>query len=766
MVTAFNLARRKVTAARSALAEAITDTEKAKHQAIIDEFLPHAIQGEYSIEHRCDYRCWNAVGFICKCPCSGVNHGKGSQRRQERKNVKVQRPEPSPKASVLQESVLPQLRPENCQQLAQPAYSDHPFQETPVQARVWDTTQEIADGNPIQLREIPVSSVREDCSKYVDTSSPTILPQRSKMVEIAEEPVSKDFPSWRPGQKEVVGEIVNMPFGTAVSLDAPTGLGKSLTLVEAAKALRATNPTYRAVFLTGTKTLQDQYTGDFPDLVDFRGKGNYSCPLLDRAGLPDEGPRPCNSGWYQILHPMEEAPAEEGRCPVREARECPYYKQRDKFLAPGSITVTNYANYLVLKGMQKTHPDLLGCDEGHNIPQVIEGLSSIAFTPAVMKVLFEESLSLEEKVIPQDYLTFQDSQQSDLWDDWYPLFQKLGSYIGDEIDEYKARPRREWEREDLRRWSRLEDILGKTSTGCRFGGMLPAFEKDAESRRKKNKAEWTGHWTFAPILPGVQAPNLLYGDSAKVLVMSATLPKHMMGLIGLSANKDPEGNQREAKYIAMPPIFPPENSPITYGYPEVLPLVAEFTSNKEKDPEECRKWVANAVDAPLELARERGLRALVIVSSHNQVKIIQRYSLYSRSGKAFFHIWDGPNHTKKMVLERFKAHQGWGVLVAATDIAEGYSFAGDEVKCTIVAKLPLVWPTRTPMYAARSAIIKDYCAQEMALWLCQAVGRGTRTPEDTNLIILTDNRKQQWVGQVERFLSPHVRRQLTTDFPD
>ena len=579
-------------------------------------------------------------------------------------------------------------------------------------------------------------------------------------------PRSPGFTSWRPKQRESVGYIVEMPAGEAVALDAPTGTGKSLTVVEAALALREQNSEARSVILTGTKTLQDQYTTDFPDLLDFRGKGNYPCPLLESVGLEDEGPRPCNSGWLLLTDPEADPEDEDGVCPVRKVGECPYYRKRREFLEPGSITITNYANYLAIKPIQKKEPEFLACDEGHNIPSMIEGLSSLAMTEFQLKRIFEESVVLpkNERTVPELFGAFLDPKQSDQWDDWLPIFQKLLSFLSDEMNWYSQQDRRDLERPALRRWSAISDIHSKADMAGRFGGMLPAFEKDAVSRREKDPAKWTGHWTFAPILPGVQAPHLLYGQSDRVLVMSATLPKHVLPQIGLSRplREGSDARVRAAEYVSMPSLFPVENSPICYGYPQALPLTAEFTAKDERNPDAVRKWVDNAVDAPLRYAKAEGLRCLVIVSSHNQVRLIQENSRMAR--ELFFHIWQ-PGKDKADVLADFQAKEGWAGLVAATDIAEGYSFAGDQVRCTILAKLPLVWPTRTPMYAARSAIIKDYCSQEMALWLAQAVGRGTRSATDTNLVIITDNRKQGWVGQVERFLPPHVQKQLTTKFP-
>lgn len=40
-------------------------------------FSLHRIEGTYSKDHKCDSRCLNAKGRVCKCSCGGLNHGRG-----------------------------------------------------------------------------------------------------------------------------------------------------------------------------------------------------------------------------------------------------------------------------------------------------------------------------------------------------------------------------------------------------------------------------------------------------------------------------------------------------------------------------------------------------------------------------------------------------------------------------------------------------------------------------------------------------------------
>lgn len=131
------------------------------------------------------------------------------------------------------------------------------------------------------------------------------------------------FSSWYPNQDWIVSEILDwIPSGQKyLCLSAPTGSGKSLTAILAAKLSG-----FRTVILTATKGLQDQIMRDFGSMaVNVKGQNNFMCMLADVRA--DEGP--CHSGIA---------------CSYRD-NGCRYYEQLEKALA-SNIVVTNYAYYL------------------------------------------------------------------------------------------------------------------------------------------------------------------------------------------------------------------------------------------------------------------------------------------------------------------------------------------------------------------------------------------------------------------------------------
>lgn len=93
------------------------------------------------------------------------------------------------------------------------------------------------------------------------------------------------LPSWfkgfRPGQEEVVDEIVEL-FESGcpmVVLDAPTGTGKTIIAEAVRQSLHE-----KGLYLCHSLTLQDQFSSDFDYAAILKGRSNYK-PLLAYGGL-------------------------------------------------------------------------------------------------------------------------------------------------------------------------------------------------------------------------------------------------------------------------------------------------------------------------------------------------------------------------------------------------------------------------------------------------------------------------------------------------
>lgn len=135
-------------------------------------------------------------------------------------------------------------------------------------------------------------TVSEYIRKFSKNTSPSVIPGKiirdTPVVRTA--PISKIeeyFPSEiipRDIQKQILKEIeTNIKLGfKKIVISAPTGVGKSAIGMAIAKYFGT------GFFITKSKSLQDQYTRDFPILKSVKGKSNFEClKLMDEHKVDD-----------------------------------------------------------------------------------------------------------------------------------------------------------------------------------------------------------------------------------------------------------------------------------------------------------------------------------------------------------------------------------------------------------------------------------------------------------------------------------------------
>ena len=135
-------------------------------------------------------------------------------------------------------------------------------------------------------------TVSEYIRKFSKNTSPSVIPGKiirdTPIVRTA--PISKIeeyFPSEiipRDIQKQILKEIeTNIKLGfKKIVISAPTGVGKSAIGMAIAKYFGT------GFFITKSKSLQDQYTRDFPILKSVKGKSNFEClKLMDEHKVDD-----------------------------------------------------------------------------------------------------------------------------------------------------------------------------------------------------------------------------------------------------------------------------------------------------------------------------------------------------------------------------------------------------------------------------------------------------------------------------------------------
>ena len=477
---------------------------------------------------------------------------------------------------------------------------------------------------------------------------------------------SSSFPAWYPNQDRVVSMILEWltrpDAPKYFCLQAPTGSGKALV-----GAVTAQLSGRRAAFLTSTKGLQDQVLADFHGIGfrDIRGQNSYPCILTPEARLTvDEGP--CHAG---------------ARCPHSPSGDnsCIYYSElrrarRSKFV------VTNYAMWLAQSNMR---PDLtigrmplLVCDEADDAFKAIEShlTSNVARDECRAAGFSLPSRGNRPETWPE-------------WQEWahrqFPHAQRAERELRQTL---AGRDHHEIPREDLRKMHALRRLTHKLAT--LRGGLGEWVWRDSRSGV-----------VFTPVWPGLYS-SLIFGDSDRALVMSATLTPKTVDLLGI-----PEDDR---VWVEMPTAFPPYRTPVQH----VRTIRVDYRASDV----DLRAWV-NRIDQIIDRRLDR--KGLILPVSYERGNFIYRNTRHR--DRMIVH---GPREVTQAV-ERWRRSPAPSVLISPA-VNRGYDFPGDECRYIIIGKIPFM-DGRDPVAKARNESDPEYAGYQTMQTLVQEAGRGTRS---------------------------------------
>jgi Rad3-related DNA helicase len=279
------------------------------------------------------------------------------------------------------------------------------------------------------------------------------------------------FRNWREKQGWALEQILHAPTRFAVGA-LPTGLGKMLVAVCRSLAMDE-----RAVILTSTKGLQDQYTEQFQSgrsaVWDLRGLRNYPCRALPH-GRCDEGP--CMDGQ-----------------PCRYLADgCTYFDRlREAQYQPR--VVTNYAMWFALRRSDRNIGDrpLLLLDEAHDVDSILSAAVGTRFAGDEVEFPQHPGFEMEQ------------------WKEWAKA--KLQDVDRLLLSAFMP-PQERRDLRDLKR--RFEAIIGSSSD------WVVDQQEDA--------------WAFEPLWPAAYAESWLYRGAQSVVMLSATITPKTLQYLGLA----------------------------------------------------------------------------------------------------------------------------------------------------------------------------------------------------------------------------------------
>ena len=749
-------------------------------------------------EATCNVSCWEAVQDICMCSCGGVNHGitkrGGNQPARTRSIqgtwyifVKVVLGQ----NNAYREACRLSDRPSEVARQANARYKWVVQSASESQVNSWPELEAHkgktfrkytgpyiiwcrSDIDPVvqaaqdvatevqRQQEMSMTNENVDIptSNDMDTDDQTDIFTGLQSLKNPQEylPGSK-FTSWRPGQDTALEQIITgfRPVDEDtepvrfVAMDAPTGSGKSLSAIALGMEFRGDGP---VAILTNTKALQDQYTEDFsPTLLDFRGKSNYECPLLNFIDLDSSMPRPCGN-VSKVIPPndmfdnsreivemefgaIQKNSSGQEPCPVRTCGRCPYYRAKSASQTDDAMYVTNYANYMGLLNNDRTFQaaGTLLLDEAHNLDDAVENYAELTLSTYNVKDIGAE--------MPPWYDQDNEDQRIPEWEEWTDILRGYRDQAQQKYNDFDSR-RRSLTDDERKTFRMMENIIRKFSLLLDVkGGYHATWAPNLRPRARTNKYNGQGSWKFRPFYPGQMAAYLLYRGAERVVFMSATIERSQILQFGV--------DESELLYTETPSTFPVVNSRIFGG--KTIQYTKPFTYRNEGNPDSIREWVRH-LDTLLGRMEAKGHRTLIIVPAGRQVEYIGQHSSYSTEMVLHKNDFMG---TKQDAIDEFRRRSGFCILVGAFDIAEGHSFDGEIVEATIFPKLWSPPDFNDPLNILRTKRDPLHNERRKARWFAQAVGRATRSATDINHILLMDYGTDNWMKNAKALLPACVK---------
>lgn len=524
-------------------------------------------------------------------------------------------------------------------------------------------------------------------------------------------PADLGFPAkyeqFRPQQQQAL-QFIHESSKPFVALNAPLGSGKTGIMVAHALLMEETT-----ALLTATRYLQDQlreFHGS--GMVDIRGRDNYMCRGYEGKTCKDASGSDCYRRRRAIA---SQELARGGR--AHAVVPCPYEERRKECVA-SILKSTNYAYWCRI--MAYTEEGLgpvtnLVCDEADRAPD--EVCRALSFN-----------------------LRLVDCHN---WLDCGPLHNAESYWLDFAAD-------------NLGRLAKIAEDF----ESAHDGKLVPGSSAASAMNRLKDMVEQFGflaangprgfvmgrprRWgmEFTPLRAADFARSALFHDCQRVVLMSGTLTKKTLELLGLTPD--------EYDFRTLPYTFPRSRGPVIH----IRSGVAD-TTKLDADP---AKWHAHVdrIDEILDPRQDR--RAIIHTHSYRKQERLAADSVFSD-------IMLAPGNSKDLpraIAEFLQTPPPVALLSPA--ISTGVDFPYDACELNIITKVP--FPDRSDeFFKRRSELDHELSFYYTVMALTQMLGRAMRAADDRCETFVIDDRISWVLGQYKH-LFPVWARSLVSTYSD
>lgn len=576
-------------------------------------------------------------------------------------------------------------------------------------------------------------TVSEYIRKFSKNTSPSVIPGKiirdTPVVRTA--PISKIeeyFPSEiipRDIQKQILKEIeTNIKLGfKKIVISAPTGVGKSAIGMAIAKYFGT------GFFITKSKSLQDQYTRDFPILKSVKGKSNFEClKLMDEHKVDDpilakELGHTCEKGvCLEGTEENSEGKSIKTFCTFKplikdvtfdtklNESTCTYYFQK-YFGLISNFSVWNYSGFFQLMKNKSVFTDYLEkkvsiFDEAHGIEDQIINFIGIDIS----------NKQLDECKIDVSRYNISDVKELTA------LLVAMKKFYATQYAEIKGNDG------DLKILEYYDDNFKKFSD---FIGQIESDPKNFLISDNTNDFGNSVTISIKPLLISKYVDDFF--NTEYQIFMSATInKKNFCETMGL--------DEKHVAFIDTP------KSPFLYEHRKVDFLDVAFLNSRSSFTEE-----QNAIRKIDEiLSKHKTERGLILTSSKKRCFDI--LSQLSPENKKRIRICHSSNSDGTTQDEKIAQHRATSASVLlSSSLWEGVDLKDDDSRFQIIAKAPYKSLGDTRVRAKMNKFPSWYISETM-MKILQGFGRSIRSEDDWARTYVIDSTINNLVKQTRNII--------------
>jgi ATP-dependent DNA helicase DinG len=562
-----------------------------------------------------------------------------------------------------------------------------------------------------------------------------------------------------------------------IFIQAPPGVGKSAITVTILRH-------YGGYVCTSTKSLQNQYLQDFPELSLVKGRSNYKCISSGSNRTCDQGlcsrgveieveqdskysiakgytcekkPIPLDEEWG-IGHPSFAArSASRGDLYWQSADHCDYWKAKvDGLNARG--TISNY-KYLINEANNVGDfgtVNVLISDEGHNVEKEMADTISVNISRKnidqlnylidiinnlIQEISYNKDLKFKKLKFNK---TAKDEVQHILFFSHFSFVIQLQNILT-ELKEFLD-PEKKY-KEKITNYlllttksqeeynTKMQEIEGSISTienlSDKIGFLLTDMQINPdnwvvkEKRDQNNDASNIESIEFNPVFIRQYAHDKYFRLGNINIIMSATILDYKKLAFNLGFDLS------EVGYIKVDPVFPAENNKVFLLKVVDLSL---WKFDTQQDIEDLYRQVTEKIDLLLDLHPiDKG----IIHANTNEIcKYIHQFTRHKNR------ILTHNTANRNEILMHHKESLDPKVLCSPS-MTEGVDLPDDQSRFQIIVKIPYAY-LGDARVRKRMDLDKDYYDLNAAIIAIQAIGRSVRSYNDFAVTYIIDKRFERF----------------------